>query len=167
MLLKIGELARRTGLSVRALHHYDAIGLLSPSRRTDGGARLYGREDLIRLHRIEALKQFACSLPDIQAALDSPDGPLETLRRQIEASPLRDGRGLARPLAGIGEVGDRGRRAQHAAAFMIDGDQDLVAADIFAHLGKKPRMRGEPFVIRRAGEEIGTEQHHTGGLEQG
>ena len=85
MLLKIGELAKRTGLSVRALHHYDAIGLLSPSRRTSGGARLYGKEDLVRLHRIEALKQFACSLPDIQAALDGPDGPLETLRRQIGA----------------------------------------------------------------------------------
>lgn len=42
MRLKIGELAKKVGLSVRALHHYDAIGLLSPSQRTDGGARLYG-----------------------------------------------------------------------------------------------------------------------------
>ncbi|GLU33435.1 hypothetical protein Busp01_32770 [Trinickia caryophylli] len=38
MRLKIGELARKAGLSVRVLHRYDAIGLLLPSQRTDGGA---------------------------------------------------------------------------------------------------------------------------------
>ena len=85
MQLKIGELAKKAGLSVHALHHYDAIGLLSPSQRSEGGARLYGHDDLIRLHRIEALKRFGYSLPDIKACLDEQlDGaPLATLRRQI------------------------------------------------------------------------------------
>jgi methyltransferase (TIGR00027 family) len=85
MRLKIGELAKKAGLSVRALHHYDAIGLLSPSQRTDGGARLYGRDDLIRLHRIEALKRFGYSLPDIKANLDDQRAgvPLQFLQRQI------------------------------------------------------------------------------------
>ncbi|MDB5823544.1 MAG: transcriptional regulator, MerR family [Herminiimonas sp.] len=85
MQLRIGELAKKVGLSVRALHHYDAIGLLSPSQRSEGGARLYGRDDLIRLHRIEALKRFGYSLPDIKASLDEQlDGaPLAPLRRQI------------------------------------------------------------------------------------
>lgn len=87
MRLKIGELAKKTGLTVRALHHYDAIGLLSPSQRADGGARLYGRDDLIRLHRIEALKRFGYSLPDIKASLDDrlDAAPLEILQRQIAA----------------------------------------------------------------------------------
>ncbi|MFP6559961.1 SAM-dependent methyltransferase [Paraburkholderia sp. B3] len=94
MRLKIGELAKKAGLSVRALHHYDAIGLLSPSQRTDGGARLYGRDDLIRLHRIEALKRFGYSLPDIKASLDGQlvGTPLQILRRQIaelDAQALR------------------------------------------------------------------------------
>ncbi|WP_321898445.1 SAM-dependent methyltransferase [Paraburkholderia heleia] len=86
MRLKIGELAKKAGLSVRALHHYDAIGLLSPSQRTDGGARLYGRSDLIRLHRIEALKRFGYSLPDIKASLDGQltGVPLQLLQRQIK-----------------------------------------------------------------------------------
>ena len=84
MKLKIGELAKKTGMSIRALHHYDAIGLLSPSQRTDGGARLYGRDDLMRLHRIEALKQLSYRLADIKTALDGPVGaPLDVLRRQI------------------------------------------------------------------------------------
>ncbi len=85
MQLKIGELAKKAGLSVRALHHYDTIGLLSPSQRSEGGARLYGRDELIRLHRIEALKRFGYSLPDIKASLDEQlDGaPLATLKHQI------------------------------------------------------------------------------------
>ncbi|MES2931960.1 MAG: SAM-dependent methyltransferase [Pseudomonadota bacterium] len=84
MLLKIGDLAKRAGLTVRALHHYDAIGLLSPSNRADGGARLYDQHDVIRLHRIAALKQFGWSLPEIQANLDAPDSaPLEIIERQM------------------------------------------------------------------------------------
>ncbi|AWV04972.1 SAM-dependent methyltransferase [Burkholderia sp. JP2-270] len=85
MRLKIGELAKKAGLSVRTLHHYDAIGLLSPLQRTDGGARLYGQDDLIRLHRIEALKRFGYSLPDIKASLDGQPAliPLQLLQRQI------------------------------------------------------------------------------------
>jgi methyltransferase (TIGR00027 family) len=84
--LKIGELAKKTGLSIRALHHYDAIGLLCPSQRSEGGARLYGHDDLMRLHRIEALKQLDYSLAQIKAALDGPAGaPLDVLQRQIAA----------------------------------------------------------------------------------
>lgn len=57
MLLKIGELAKRTGLTVRTLHHYDAIDLLSPSARTDAGYRLYNQNDVARLHQIQAMRQ--------------------------------------------------------------------------------------------------------------
>ena len=53
---RVGELARRTGLSVRALHHYDAIGLLEPSLRTEAGHRLYAGEDVSRLQQIQSLQ---------------------------------------------------------------------------------------------------------------
>lgn len=86
IVLRIGELAHRAGLSVRALHHYDAIGLLSPSVRSASGARRYAQPDLVRLHRIQALKQLGYSLPDIRACLDQPRvEPLAILARQIEA----------------------------------------------------------------------------------
>ncbi len=86
MQLKIGELAKRAGLSVRALHHYDAIGLLSPSVRTATGVRLYGPADLVRLHRIQLLKQLGYSLPDIGAALTgSAAQPLDVIRSQASA----------------------------------------------------------------------------------
>jgi DNA-binding transcriptional MerR regulator len=99
MLLKIGELAKRTGLTVRALHHYDAIGLLSPSARSDAGYRLYNQADIARLHRIQALRRFGLSLADIGAYLTRPDLPLaavvtqqiDMLTRQIDqASALRE-----------------------------------------------------------------------------
>jgi DNA-binding transcriptional MerR regulator len=47
--LKVGELAQRAGLTVRALHHYDAIGLLKPSLHTEAGYRLYTAGDVARL----------------------------------------------------------------------------------------------------------------------
>ncbi|KVD28351.1 SAM-dependent methyltransferase [Burkholderia ubonensis] len=114
MALKIGELAKRAGLTVRALHHYDAIGLLSPSARSDGGSRQYSHDDVIRLHRIQALKHLGCSLSDIKTYLDdSGIEPVEIIRRQISvleeqarrALALRDGlQHLAGKIASGGET---------------------------------------------------------------
>lgn len=85
MELRIGELAKRSGLSVRTLHHYDAIGLLSPSERTQGGARIYGRQDFLRLHRIQVLKQLGYSLSEIRRAMDDATvDPLAIINRQAE-----------------------------------------------------------------------------------
>jgi len=67
---KIGELARRTGLTVRTLHHYDEIGLLSPRERSEGGHRVYGEGDVRRLYRIVSLRSLGFPLDAIGAALD-------------------------------------------------------------------------------------------------
>lgn len=84
MPLTVGELARRCGLTVRTLHHYDAIGLLKPSLRSDAGYRLYGRTNVERLHRIQALRQLGLSLADIGTVLSGPEQPLgELIQRQI------------------------------------------------------------------------------------
>lgn len=86
MLLKIGELAKRTGLTVRTLHHYDDIALLSPSARSDAGYRLYNQDDIARLHRILALRRLGMSLADIGTYLTRPDLPLaDVVARQIDA----------------------------------------------------------------------------------
>src|SRR5690242_21744766 len=78
---KIGELARATGLTVRTLHHYDEIGLLVPSERTQAGYRLYGEQDGRRLYEIRALRDLGIPLVEIPAALagDSRD----TLGRRL------------------------------------------------------------------------------------
>jgi DNA-binding transcriptional MerR regulator len=74
---KVGELARRTGLSVRTLRYYDGIGLLSPSRYSEGGHRLYTAEDIVRLQRIKSLRALGFTLREIREFLDGPEVPLE------------------------------------------------------------------------------------------
>jgi DNA-binding transcriptional MerR regulator len=70
---KVGELAKRTGLTVRTLHHYDEIRLLSPVERSDGGHRVYGEADVRRLYRIVSLRSLGFPLDAIAAALDHQD----------------------------------------------------------------------------------------------
>jgi DNA-binding transcriptional MerR regulator len=83
-MLKVGELAERAGLTVRTLHHYDSIGLLRPSARSDAGYRLYNRDDVARLQQIQALRKFGMALAGIGAYLDSPDAsPLAIIERQL------------------------------------------------------------------------------------
>jgi MerR family transcriptional regulator, thiopeptide resistance regulator len=83
---RIGELAGQAGISVRALHHYDKLGLLSPSARTSGGHRCYTSSDVQRLHRIIALQSCGLSLEEIKTSLDADaDSNLTNLlRRQLE-----------------------------------------------------------------------------------
>jgi MerR family transcriptional regulator, thiopeptide resistance regulator len=90
--LKVGELARRTGLTVRALHHYDEIGLVKPSLHTESGYRLYTAGDIARLQQVLSLRQIGFSLDEVRDCLDRPGfSPLEVidlhlarLREQIE-----------------------------------------------------------------------------------
>lgn len=66
--LKIGEMARRAGVSVRTLHYYEEIGLLDP-KRSDSGHRLYDRVSVERLQQIRSLQQLGLSLSEIDALL--------------------------------------------------------------------------------------------------
>jgi DNA-binding transcriptional MerR regulator len=61
------------------LHHYDSIGLLTPSARSDNGYRLYNRNDIARLHQIQALRRFGLALADIGAVLANPGTHLASI----------------------------------------------------------------------------------------
>jgi MerR family transcriptional regulator, thiopeptide resistance regulator len=82
--LTVGEVARLAGVTVRTLHHYDAIGLVSPGDRTPSGYRLYGERDLDRLHAVLAYRELGFPLEEVAALLDGTADPLEHLRRQHE-----------------------------------------------------------------------------------
>jgi MerR family transcriptional regulator, thiopeptide resistance regulator len=82
--LSVGEVARTAGVSVRTLHHYDEIGLLSPSGRSDAGYRRYRRPDLERLQRILVYRELELPLAHIAELLDDQSDPLPQLRRQRE-----------------------------------------------------------------------------------
>lgn len=86
----VHEVGRLTGISVRTLHHYDAIGLLKPSRVTDAGYRLYDEKALERLQNILLFRELQFPLKEIKAILDNPDfDPKEALGQQIQLLELQ------------------------------------------------------------------------------
>jgi DNA-binding transcriptional MerR regulator len=111
---KVGELASRTGLTIRTLHHYDAIGLLCPSGRTGSnhgsGHRLYTVADVARLHQIMCLKQLGFGLEQIREYLTRADyDPRTVIRLHLEdvrrkAAELAE---LGNRLQGLAETLDR------------------------------------------------------------
>lgn len=82
----VSELARLAGISVRALHHYDEIGLLVPARVGENRYRHYGEEELLRLQHILLYRALGLPLDKIGAILDDPhfDGltALQGIRRE-------------------------------------------------------------------------------------
>jgi DNA-binding transcriptional MerR regulator len=117
LLLKVGELARHTGLTVRTLHHYDAIGLLAPTGRTESGYRLYSQEDVARLHGIQAMRQLGLPLAEIASMLEGDGG--------------EPGAVLARQVAQLDEQIGQARELRERLALLRDG---LLA-------GKQPGMQ--------------------------
>lgn len=89
----IGEVAKLANVSVRTLHHYDDIGLLSPSARSETGYRLYDSVDLERLARILTYRELDFELATIRELLDDPGSDEAThLRRQAELLDRRAAR---------------------------------------------------------------------------
>src|SRR5690242_18846864 len=78
---KIGDLAAATGLTVRALRHFDDIGLLCPAERSPAGHRWYTGDDVRRLYRIVALRQLGIPLSEIVQSLDGGVGTFEAVVR--------------------------------------------------------------------------------------
>lgn len=72
-LMKVGTLAKKTGLTVRTLHYYEEIGLMSPAQRSEKGYRLYGFDEVQRLQQVLSLQQLGFSLEEIRMLLDQPD----------------------------------------------------------------------------------------------
>jgi DNA-binding transcriptional MerR regulator len=82
---KVGDVARLAKVSVRTLHHYEEIGLLVPSRRTDAGHRLYTGSDVARLARIKGLTALGFALEEVRACLDDERwSPLELVEAHLE-----------------------------------------------------------------------------------
>jgi MerR family transcriptional regulator, thiopeptide resistance regulator len=97
------EFAALAGVTVRALHHYDRLGLLKPATRTDAGYRLYSERDLARLEQIVLLKFLGFSLRQIGELLDDNSDLLDTLRRQRVALGAKRGQ-LDRAIQAIRET---------------------------------------------------------------
>jgi DNA-binding transcriptional MerR regulator len=80
--VNVGEVAALAGVTVRTLHHYDRIGLLSPSGRTSSGYRQYAPADLDRLHQVLLYRELGFPLEEVAALLSGDADPAAHLRRQ-------------------------------------------------------------------------------------
>ena len=86
----VKEVSRLTGVSVRTLHHYDAIGLLKPTRVTPAGYRMYDETALRRLQAILLFRELQFPLKEIREILDRPEfDPMQALKQQIELLELQ------------------------------------------------------------------------------
>lgn len=86
--LTVGAAASHVEVTVRTLHHWDAIGLVRPSGRTTGGYRLYSAADIARIHRVLIYRELGLSLDDISELLDAPTVDMTVPLRQQRAQLL-------------------------------------------------------------------------------
>ncbi len=149
--MKVGEVAKRTGLSVRTLHYYDEIGLLPPSQHTDSHHRLYGADELMRLQQIKSLRQLGFSLDEVRECLDSPRfTPRRTIELHVER--LREQIGQQQRLVLLLQT--------LAASFELGA---AASADDFINAIEGITMIEKHFTseqlqeIKRRGEELGPE----------
>lgn len=118
----VREVSRLTGVSVRTLHHYDAIGLLPPTCVTEAGYRLYDDEALRRLRRILLFRELEFPLREIKAILERPDfDPAAALDDQIRLLELRRAR-LERLIRLAREIREKG---ENIMAFDAFDDREL------------------------------------------
>ena len=107
-LLKVGDLARRTGKTVRAIHLYEELGLLTPAVRSKGGFRMYSGAAVKRLNWIQKLQDMGFSLTEIKAFLrvweesSTAPGAMATVR-EIFSDKLRETR---ETIARLGKLAD-------------------------------------------------------------
>jgi len=124
---RVGELAEATGVTVRALHHYDDLGLLVPSERSARGYRLYSQSDVERLYRIVALRRLGFGLDEIASLLSEGGLDLkETVRRQLERveQQLREDLRLRRSLRRM--LGELERSGQASIDQLINATEETM-----------------------------------------
>ena len=148
--LKVGELARRTGLTVRTLHHYDEFGLLKPSLRTESGHRLYTAGDVARLQQVLSLRQLGFSLEEVGDCLDRPGfSPLEVI--SLHVARLREQIDLQRQLTERLEV-----LADHLrTAGEVSADEFLRTIKVMTMIEKRLHPRADEAVRRKLASRWG------------
>jgi MerR family transcriptional regulator, thiopeptide resistance regulator len=149
---KVGDLAKQTGVSVRTLHHYDEIGLLSPSHRTEAGYRVYSENDIIRLQQIVSLRQIGFSLEQIRECLEQEQfSPHHAV--QLHLSQLKEQMTLQQQLY----------KKLEAIATRLQST-DIISIQEFIQLIEVTTMIGKYYTpeqqdyLKSRGEQIGQER---------
>ena len=138
----VKQMARLSGVSVRALHHYDAIGLLKPRAVGANGYRYYDRQDLLRLQQILFHRALETPLKDIQAALDDPRFDLAAALRAQRIRLAAE----AERYAQLVTVVDR-------TLANLEGDETMDDKMLFEGFDTKKQAEHEVWLVERYGDE--------------
>lgn len=150
--MKVGELATRTGLTVRTLHHYDEIGLLRPSRRTRSGHRVYGLEEVRRLQQIASLRHLGLSLDEVRECLERPEYSLE---RVLEMQVARMRGEIERHTRTIGLLESLRERLARAEQVSVEDVARTIEGTIRLEKYYTPEQRA---ALARRAEVVGPER---------
>lgn len=123
----VGEVARLAGVSVRTLHHYDAIGLLEPSVRTSAGYRLYGPDDLANLQQVLFFRELGFGLDDIRRIMGDPSFDRRealTMQRRMLADKSAQLRKMMGAVDAALEAMEAGTTMDEKDMFEVFGDFD-------------------------------------------
>lgn len=146
---RIGELAAATGMTVRALHHYERTGLLTAAERTEGDHRLYDDACVERLYRIRALRGLGMSLEEIRKAIGDGSALADLLRAQLDR--------VEQEVDRMTRLRDRLRNITKAGT-QVSADDLLATLDAMSRIERHAHMRqrnrtakdGEPEAQWRA-----------------
>lgn len=132
---RIGALAAETGLTVRTLHYYDSIGLVSPSARTSGGHRIYDTGDVERLYAVFVLRRLGMPTAAIAHELAGPSADLRSVAARQRAE-------LDAQIATLGAL-------RHRLERLVDGEPDNTESPA-AVIHAMQQLAGTPFAVRHA-----------------
>ncbi|MEG2983575.1 MAG: MerR family transcriptional regulator [Peptostreptococcaceae bacterium] len=120
-MYKVNEVSKLSGISIRMLHHYDKIGILVPSKKTEKNYRLYSEEDIKRLYQILIFKELEFSLKDIKNILDDENFDREkALKLQRELIVKKKNR-MEKIITSIDEVVDNMRGNERMSKKNFEG----------------------------------------------
>ena len=138
----VRQVAKAASISVRTLHHYDAIGLLKPEHVGANGYRYYGRADLLKLQQILFSRELGLPLGEIRSILDDPDfDALAALRGHRQALAAR-----------IERYGDLIRTVDRTIA-SLEKDEEMEDHEYYAGVSPETRARWEREAIAFWGED--------------
>lgn len=140
----VNQLARLAGVSVRTLHHYDEIGLLTPAFTGKNRYRYYGEDEVLRLQQILIHRELDIPLAEIGAILDAPDfDRLGTLQRQRDRLEEQ-----AKRYSGMVRTIDR-------TIARLKGEREMTDADLYSGIVSPEKQAGyEAWLVERYGADM-------------
>lgn len=138
----VGQLARLSGVSVRTLHHYDKIGLLSPAHKASNGYRFYGRAEALRLQEILFYREVGFPLGEIALLLGNREDAVERLTRHR---------------ARLAQRMDQTSRAIDTLDLTIahlKGDRDMAIEDLYQPFAPARQAEYEAWLIDTYGADM-------------